>query len=103
MKLYSIENIQGRQYEVLGLVSGSTIQSKNFISDFGQSLKSIIGGELKSYTDMMNKARQEATERMTKQANDLGADAIIGVRFATSAIMNQAAEILVYGTAVRFI
>lgn len=102
MKLYSIENI-GLQYEVLGLVSGSTIQSKNFISDFGQSLKSIIGGELKSYTDMMNKARQEATERMVKQANDLGADAIIGVRFATSAIMNQAAEILVYGTAVRFV
>jgi len=102
MKLYSIENI-GLRYEVLGLVSGSTIQSKNFISDFGQSLKSIIGGELKSYTDMMNKARQEATERMTKQASDLGADAIIGVRFATSAIMNQAAEILVYGTAVRFV
>lgn len=103
MKLYSIENIQGKQYEVIDLVSGSTIQSKNFISDFGQSLKSIIGGELKSYTDMMNKARQEATERMIKKAEALGADAIIGVRFATSAIMNQAAEILVYGTAVKFV
>jgi uncharacterized protein YbjQ (UPF0145 family) len=103
MKLYSIENIQGKQYEVIDLVSGSTIQSKNFISDFGQSLKSIIGGELKSYTDMMNKARQEATERMVKKAEALGADAIIGVRFATSAIMNQAAEILVYGTAVKFV
>ncbi len=103
MKLYSIENIQGKQYEVIDLVSGSTIQSKNFISDFGQSLKSIIGGELKSYTDMMNKARQEATERMVKKAEALGADAIIGVRFATSAIMNQAAEILVYGTAVKYV
>lgn len=102
MKLYSIENIQ-KQYEVIDMVSGSTIQSKNFISDFGQSLKSIVGGELKSYTDMMNKARQEATERMIKKAEVIGADAIIGVRFATSAIMNQAAEILVYGTAIRFV
>ena len=84
MKLYSIENIPGASYEVLGIVSGSTIQSKNFLSDFGQSLKSIVGGELKSYTAMMEKARAKATDRMIEQASSMGADAIIGVRYTTS-------------------
>ncbi|MBQ3579749.1 MAG: YbjQ family protein [Bacteroidales bacterium] len=101
MKLYSIENIPGASYEVLGIVSGSTIQSKNFISDFGQSLKSIVGGELKSYTAMMEKARAKATDRMIEQASSMGADAIIGVRYTTSAIAAEAAEVLAYGTAIR--
>ena len=101
MKLYSIETIPGASYEVLGLVSGSTIQSKNFVSDFGQGLKNIVGGELKGYTKMMDKARDTATERMVEQARQMGADAVIGVRYTTSAIMAQAAEVLVYGTAVR--
>lgn len=103
MKIYSTENIQGQQYEAIGLVSGSTVQSKSFLSDFGQSLKNFVGGELRSYSDMMNKARQEAIERMIEKATDMGADAIVGVRFSTSAIMEQAAEIMVYGTAVRFV
>lgn len=102
MKLYSIETLNGENYEVLGIVTGSTIQSKNFVSDFGQGLKSIVGGELKSYTAMMEKARTMATNRMIDQAIKMDADAIVGVRYATSAIMAQAAEVLVYGTAIRY-
>lgn len=101
MKLYSIENLNNVNYEVLGIVSGSTIQAKNVFSDFGQALKNVVGGELKAYTRMMEKARENATERMVEQAKAMGADAIIGVRYTTSAIMAQAAEVLVYGTAVR--
>ena len=102
MKLYSIETLNGENYEALGIVTGSTIQSKNFVSDFGQGLKSIVGGELKSYTAMMEKARTKATNRMIDQAIMMDADAIIGVRYTTSAIMAQAAEVLVYGTAIRY-
>ena len=102
MKIVTVETLQGVNYEELGIVSGSTIQSKNFMSDLGQGLKSIVGGELKSYTGMMEKARSQATDRMIAQAQQLGADAIIGVRYATSAIMAQAAEVLVYGTAIKF-
>lgn len=102
MTLYTIETLPGVNYEPLAAVSGSTIQSKNVFSDFGQSLKNIVGGELRSYTSMMEKARKIATDRMIAQAEAMGADAIIGVRYATSAIMAQAAEVLVYGTAIRF-
>ncbi|MBQ6071328.1 MAG: YbjQ family protein [Bacteroidales bacterium] len=102
MKIYSVENLPGKDYEVLDVVTGSTVQSKNFISDFGQSLKNIVGGELKAYTQMMEKARRLSTERMVAQADEMRADAIIGVRYSTSAIMAQAAEVLVYGTAIRF-
>ena len=102
MLIISTETIQGRSYEELAIVSGSTIQSKNFMSDLVQGLKSIVGGELKSYTRMMEKARSQATDRMIAQAQQLGADAIIGVCYTTSAIMAQAAEVLVYGTAVKF-
>ena len=102
MKLVTVETLQGVNYEELGVVNGSTIQSKNFVSDFGQGLKSIVGGELKSYTGMMEKARNQATQRMVDQAVKMGADAIIGVRYTTSAIMAQAAEVLVYGTAIKY-
>ena len=102
MELYTIENLQGKEYMVLGIVSGSTIQSKNMFSDLGQGLKGIVGGELKAYTDMMDKAREKATQRMVKQAEDMNADAVIGIRYATSAIMAQAAEVLVYGTAIKY-
>lgn len=102
MKLFSVETLKGMNYEELGIVTGSTIQSKNFVSDFGQGLKSIVGGELKSYTAMMEKARNMATNRMIDEAVKQGADAIIGVRYTTSAIMAQAAEVLVYGTAIRY-
>ena len=102
MKLVTVETLQGVNYEELGVVNGSTIQSKNFVSDFGQGLKSIVGGELKSYTGMMEKARTQATQRMIDAAVRMGADAIIGVRYTTSAIMAQAAEVLVYGTAIKY-
>lgn len=103
MKIITVESLQGVNYQELGIVSGSTIRSKNMFSDIGQSLKNIVGGELKSYTQMMEKAREQATERMVAQAEAMQADAIIGVRYATSAIMAQAAEVLVYGTAIRII
>jgi uncharacterized protein YbjQ (UPF0145 family) len=89
-------------YEELGVVTGSTIQSKNMFADFGQGLKSIVGGELKSYTGMMDKARDMATQRMIDQAKKMDADAIIGVRYTTNSIMAQAAEVLVFGTAIRY-
>ena len=102
MKLATVENLQGVNYEPLGIVTGSTIQSKNMFADFGQGLKSIVGGELKSYTDMMDKAREKAVKRMIEEAQSMGADAVIGVRFTTNSIMAQAAEVLVFGTAVRY-
>ena len=102
MKLVTVETLQGMNYDELGIVTGSTIQSKNMFADFGQGLKSIVGGELKSYTGMMDNARERATQRMIAQAEQLGADAIIGVRFTTNSIMAQAAEVLVFGTAVKY-
>lgn len=102
MKLVTVETLQGVKYEELGVVSGSTIQSKNVFTDFGQSLKSVVGGELHSYTTMMEKARAQATQRMVDQATRMGADAIIGVRYTTNSIMAQAAEVLVFGTAVKY-
>ena len=102
MKLVTVETLQGVNYEELGVVTGSTIQSKNMFADFGQGLKSIVGGELKSYTGMMDKARAQATQRMVDQAVKMEADAIIGVRYTTNSIMAQAAEVLVFGTAIRY-
>lgn len=102
MKIVTVETLQGMNYEELGVVSGSTIQSKNMLSDFGQGLKSIVGGELRSYTDMMEKAREKATQRMVNQAVKMDADAIIGVRYTTNSIMAQAAEVLVFGTAIKY-
>lgn len=101
MILTTTEFIAGRTYSTLGLVRGSTIQSKHIGSDIGQSFKTIVGGELKSYTDMLNKAREIATQRMIEQASAMGADAIVSVRFTTSSVMNGAAEVMAYGTAVK--
>ena len=102
MILVNTEYISGKETEMLGLVKGSTIQSKHLGSDISQSFKTLVGGELKSYTDMMNKARDLATERMVAEAEKLGADAILSIRYASSAIMQGAAEVMVYGTAVKF-
>lgn len=87
--------------EHYGIVQGSTVRAKHALSDFGAGLKNIVGGELKAYTDLLDSARQEAVSRMTEQASQLGANAIINVRFATSAITAGAAELFAYGTAVR--
>ena len=99
MILVNTDYITGKTLETIALVKGSTIQSKNIT----QSFKTIIGGELKAYTEMMNEARDLATDRMIKEAEKLQADAIINVRYTTSSVVQGAAEILVYGTAVKFI
>ena len=84
------------------LVKGSTIQSKNLGRDISQGLKTLIGGELKAYNEMMNEARAIATKRMVDEATTLGADAVVNIRYASSAIMQGAAEVIAYGTAVKF-
>ena len=103
MLVVNTENIPGQNYQVLGLCMGSTIQSKNIGHDIGQSFKTLVGGELKSYTQMMDDARNIAIQRMVNQAGAMGADAIVCLRFATSAIMAGAAEVMAYGTAVKFL
>ena len=103
MLLVNTETISGKELEMLGLVKGSTIQSKHLGKDIMQAFKSMLGGELKAYNDMMNEARAIATKRMVDEAQALGADAIVNVRYASSAIMQSAAEVITYGTAVRFV
>ena len=104
MILTNIESIPGRSItEHYGLVQGSTIRAKHFGRDFMAGLKNIVGGELKGYTELMMEARQEATERMVAQATQLGANAIINVRYTTTSVSQGAAEMLAYGTAVRCI
>lgn len=103
MILVNTNFISGKELETLSLVKGSTIQSKHIGKDITQSLKTLIGGELKAYNEMMESARNLATSRMIAEAEKLGADAVINVRYASSAIMQGAAEVIVYGTAVKFI
>lgn len=102
MLLATTENIAGKEYEVLGLVKGSTIQSKHLGKDFLSGLKTMVGGEIKAYTEMMNDSRKIATDRMVQEAQGLGADAIVALRYSTSAIIQGSAEVMAYGTAVRF-
>lgn len=97
------ENIPGKSYEIIGLTKGSMIQTKNIGRDIGQGLKSMVGGELSTYTDMMNESRAIATKRMVEDAEKMGADAIVCLRYGTSAIASGAAEVFAYGTAVRFV
>ncbi len=101
MLLVTTETVNGREMETLGLVKGSTIQTVNVFRDFGSGLKTLVGGELTKYTEMMGKAREIATERMVSEAEALNADAVVGVRYASSSIMQSAAEVMAYGTAVR--
>lgn len=101
MILTNTETIEGYKIQTLGLVQGSTIQSKNMFKDMGSGFKSMVGGELKSYTKMMEQAREVATGRMIEKAEEMGADAIICVRFNSASVMQGAAEIMAYGTAVK--
>lgn len=103
MVLVNTDYISGKELEMLGMVKGSTIQSKNIGRDISQGFKTLVGGELKAYTQMMNEARDLATRRMVEEAERLGADAIVNVRYASSAIMQGAAEVIAYGTAVKFL
>jgi len=102
MLITTTENIPGKDvYQVLGMVRGNTVRSKNVFRDIGAGLKTLVGGEIKDYTKMLVDAREEALFRMTKKAEEMGANAVVMVRFATSSIMGGAAEILAYGTAVK--
>ena len=103
MILVNTDYISGKELETLSLVKGSTIQSKHIGKDITQSFKTLVGGELKAYNEMMNDARALATKRMVEEAEALGADAIVNIRYASSAVMQGAAEVIVYGTAVKFI
>ena len=102
MILVNTDYVSGKELETIGLVKGSTIQSKNIGKDILQGLKTIIGGELKGYTEMMNEARALATKRMVQEAEGLGADAVVNIRYSSAAIMQNAAEVIAYGTAVKF-
>jgi uncharacterized protein YbjQ (UPF0145 family) len=102
MILVNTDYIEGKTFEMLGLVKGGTIQSRNIGRDITQGFKTLVGGELKAYTEMMNNARALATKRMVEEAEKLGADAVVNIRYASSAVMSGAAEVLAYGTAVRF-
>ena len=102
MLLVSIHQIPGKEYEVLGMVKGCVVQSKNFGKDFMAGMKTLVGGEIKGYTEMLIEARQIATKRRVDEANALGADAVVGVTYGSSAVMQGAAEVIAYGTAVKF-
>lgn len=102
MIIVNTDYISGKEIETIQIVKGSVVFSKNVVRDFFAAVKTLIGGEITGYTEMMNEARQKATERMMGEAAMLGADAIINVRFATSCLMAGASEIIIYGTAVRF-
>ena len=102
MMLVSIDSIPGKDFEPLGMVKGTIVQSKNFGRDFMAALKTLVGGEITGYTEMLNEARQIATKRMVDEATALGADAVVGVRYGSSAVMQGAAEVVAYGTAVKF-
>ena len=103
MILTTTETISGRELETLGLVKGSTIQTVNAVRDIGAGLKTLVGGELTRYNEMMNDARALATKRMVAEAETMGADAIVCVRYSSSSVMQSAAEVMAYGTAVKFL
>ena len=102
MIIATTENIAGTSIkETLGVVKGEVVQTKHVGSDIAAGFKTLVGGEVKGYTDMLDRARKIATERMVKEAEKLGADAIVGVRYGSSTVMGGASEMLAYGTAVK--
>ena len=103
MLIVNTEHIEGKKLEMLGLVKGSTVQAKHIGKDFMAGLKNIVGGEMKSYTEMMEESRRIATDRMVQEALSLGADAVVNVRYVSSEITQGAAEVMAYGTAVKCI
>ena len=102
MQLVNIDYIPGKEIEALGLVKGTVVYSKNFGKDFMAGMKTLVGGEIEGYTEMLNTARQIATKRMVEEAEKLNADAIVNVRYGSSSMMQSAAEVVAYGTAVKF-
>ena len=101
MLLLNIDYVPGKEVEPLGLVKGTVVQSKNLGKDFMAGMKTLVGGEITGYTEMLVEARQIATKRMVDEAAAMGADAVINVRFGSSAVMQGAAEVIAYGTAVK--
>ena len=101
--LVNTDYISGKNFEMIGLVRGTMIQSVHFGKDIMNSFKTLVGGELTSYTEMMNEARAIATKRMCEDAEAMGADAVVNIRYASSAVMQGAAEVMAYGTAVKFV
>ena len=102
MILVTTNYISGKDLDTLGIVKGSAIHSVNLFKDIAQVFKSLVGGELNSYVKMMDEARAMATKRMVEEAEKSGADAVVNIRYASSSIIQHAAEVIVYGTAVRF-
>lgn len=102
MLLVNTDYISGKELETLGIVKGSIVQTKNFGRDFMAGIKTLVGGEIAGYTDMLNQARQIAVKRMVDEAQALGADAVVNVRYASSSLMQGAAEVIAYGTAVKY-
>ena len=102
MILATTESISGKELETLGLVKGSTIQTVNAVRDIGAGLKTLVGGELTRYNKMMNDARALATKRMVAEAEAMGADAVVAIRYSSASVMQNAAEVMAYGTAVKF-
>ena len=102
MKLLSIEYIPGVEFEALGIVKGTVVQTKNVGKDFMAGMKTLVGGEITGYTEMLNEARQIATKRMVDEAKEMNADAVIGVKYGSSQVMSGAAAVIAYGTAVKY-
>ena len=101
MLLLNIDSVPGKEIEPLGMVKGTVVQSKNIGRDFMAGMKTLVGGEIVGYTEMLIEARQIATKRMVDEAETLGADAVINIRFGSAAVMQGAAEVIAYGTAVK--
>ena len=102
MLLLSIDHVPGKEIEALGLVKGTIVHSKNFGKDFMAAMKTLVGGEIVGYTEMLTEARQIATKRMVDEAEAMGADAVICIRFGSASLMSSAAEVIAYGTAVKY-
>ena len=103
MLIVTIDHIPGKEFEVLGVARGSTVQSRNLGRDIMAGFRTLVGGEVRDYAEMLAEARQIATGRMVKNAEEMGADAVVGMRYASSSVMQGAAEVIAYGTAVKFV
>lgn len=102
MQLVNIDYIPGKEIEALGIAKGTVVYSRNFGKDFMAGMKTLVGGEIEGYTEMLNTARQIAVKRMVEDAEQMGADAIVNMRYGSSSVMQGAAEVIAYGTAVKF-
>lgn len=102
MKLLTIDYVPGMEIEALGIVKGTVVQTKNVGKDFMAGMKTLVGGEIVGYTEMLNEARQIATKRMVDEAKAMDADAVIGLKYGSSQVMSGATEVIAYGTAVKY-